>query len=159
MLSRNIRLFAFAAILVIALAACSATNKTRSDKTVPESKRIELRDGGPYQAKWVARDLTMNYEYNREAGQLVISGQVKFKREKRLQNFNLEAVLIDDSGRPTHNQFIASAGGRRMIQEVPFKAEMQVPDGTWGISFGYSGTSRGSGQGSGSPNSFWQTPF
>jgi hypothetical protein len=151
--------------LIILVASGCATGDNQglsakgTGKTVPENKRIELLDGGPHQNRWQSRDLTLTYEYTRQSGKLGISGQVTFKRAKRLERFGLEANLIDAEGKVLLQQQIAYAGGRRQYETVPFESELSAPEGTWGVAFSYSGVTRGVGEGAGSPNSFWQTPF
>ena len=131
----------------------------RKHKTVPEKKRIELLEGGPYKGEWKTRDLTLIYEYSREPGRLLMSGVVKFRSYKTLDDFSLGANLIDAEGKVVHKHRIASAGGRRQIEEIPFESEVKLPSETWGVAFSYKGTVRGIGQGAGSPTSFWQTAF
>ena len=133
----------------------------RKHKTVPEKKRIELRDGGPYKGVWETGDLTLDYEYTRETGRLSMVGQVNLKRSGSgvLNNFDLQANLIDTEGKIIDYKVIASAGGRRQIHKIPFKTEIKIPDQTWGVAFSYNGSTSGTGQGSGSSNRFWITPF
>jgi len=148
---------ALAVIFVILLAACSTTKTTRSDRTVPDAKRNELREGGPYKALWESRDLTMNYEYSWNAERLAISGEVKLKLQKNLDSLILDANLINEAGQILLSKGIASAGGRRPVKVVSFNTQMDVPEGTRGIAFSYSITVRGFGPGS--PKTYWQTPF
>lgn len=145
------------AISVIVLAACSTTG-SNSERTVPESKRHELLDGGPYKAVWTARELTLNYEYVREPARLLLSGSVRFPRGKKLISFVLGAHLIDAEGKIIHEEAIASAGTRQRVEQIAIDSEVKIPAETWGIAFSYEGSSGGGGQ-SGSPRSFWQTPF
>ena len=151
----------FGAVFIYALTAGIIPDvfAKKKQRTVPEDKRIELQDGGPYQGEWQAKDLTFTYEYTKEPGRIAINGEVKFKRAKRLDTFTLEANLIDTEGHVLHRQRIGIAGGRREIQVVPTKAEIKAPEGTWGVAFSYSGTTRGIGEGAGSPNQFWLTPW
>ena len=151
-------------LCVMVIYAC-ATGTVQDDsgkngnKTVPEEKRIQLQDGGPYKGEWVTRDLTFLYEYQKDSGRVEMMGEVKFKRTKRLDTFSLEANLIDTEGQVLDQQRIASAGGRRMVEVVPVKAEIKAPDATWGVAFSYTGVTRGVGEGAGSPNQFWMTPW
>ena len=110
-----------------------------------------MQDGGPYKGEWQSKDLTFTYEYTKEPGRVAIHGEVKFKRAKRLDTFTFEANLIDSEGHVLHR--------RREFQVVPVESEIQAPEGTWGVAFSYSGTTHGIGEGAGSPNQFWLTPW
>jgi len=149
----------FFTIALILLTACSIKGLTNEGKVVPENKRIKLIDGGPYKGQWETPDLVLEYTYTREPNRLVMSGQVKFKRSKNLDIFDLEANLLDASGTIITIRNIATAGGRMEVEVVPVEAEMQVPAETRAVAFSYSGSTRGTGQGSGSSKSFWRTPL
>ena len=131
----------------------------RKNKTVPEKKRHELSEGGPYKGIFETTDLKLDYEYTREPGRLTMSGVVKFRGALNLDDFKLGANLINAEGKIVHKDALALGGGRRQIAEIPFEKEIKIPDDTWGVAFSYSGTVRGIGEGAGSPTSFWQTPF
>ena len=101
----------------------------------------------------------MNYQYTFDAGQLIMSGEINLSRKKNLNNFNLTANLINESGLVLQAVRIAAAGGRRKTEVIPFNSEINAPEGTWGVAFSYSGTTRGTGQDAGSPKRFWHTAF
>ena len=145
-------------VLTVFVVGGSQDVSARKHKLVPEKKRHELLEGGPYKGEWKTSDLTLHYEYAKEPGRLLISGKVEFSRARKLQNFSLEAYLIDADGKIVKKKAIASGGNRQRVEEIPFKSEIEMPAETWGVAFGYDGTSGGGG-GSGSGSSFWKSPF
>lgn len=130
----------------------------RKHKTVPEKKRHELLDGGPYTGVWETGDLKLNYQYAREPGRLRISGTILFGRARRIDDFSFELNLINAEGKILLKELIASVGGRRPVQEIPFESDIKIPDETWGVAFSDEGSS-GGGAGGGGSSSFWQSPF
>ena len=153
--------FGFMLLIVAMLAAaCSSKMFTAEGKFVAEEKRLDLKEGGPFPREWQGKgnQLTIKYEYIRNQDDLQIMGDIVFRREKNLDNFSCSIVLIDAAGTVLLVQGMVIAGGREQIETIPFKHEMQLPPGTQSMAFSYSGTTRGTG-GSGSPNSFWSSPW
>lgn len=151
--------FAFVAILVFFMAAGCTTKRAKQEKIVPDSKRHELLDGGPFKGVWQTRDLNLSYEYTSEPGRLLMSGVVTFGGHKTLESFFLRVNMINIEGRLVQQHQVASGGGRRPVREIPFESEMKMPEETRGFAFSYEGIARGQGSESGSPHRFWQTPF
>jgi len=149
--------FVFVIFLLLAV-ACSRQMFTAEGKFVAEERRLDLKEGGPFPRDWQGRHLDIKYEYVRKQDDLQIMGTILFKKEKKLANFRCSIVLIDSAGTVLRVQGLVVSGGRQEIKEIPFKNELQLPPDAHSIAFSYSGTSGGTGQ-SGSPKSFWSSPW
>jgi hypothetical protein len=145
-------------IFVMLAAACSSQMFTAEGKLVAEDRRLDLKEGGPFPRDWQGKHLKIKYEYVRKQDDFQIMGDIVFKKERKLANFRCSIVLIDAAGKVLLVEGLVVAGGRQKTMEIPFKKEMQLPLGAQSMAFSYSGASGGTGQ-SGSPSSFWSSPW
>jgi len=161
-LMKNKTKLRFDIILVVFLlltAACSSKTFTAEGKLVAEDRRLDLKEGGPFPREWQGKgnQLKIKYEYIRKQDNFQIMGDIVFRRERYLNAFRCRIVLIDSAGKVLRVQGMVVAGGREPTETIPFKYEMQLPPGSESMAFSYSGAS-GAGN-SGSPNSFWSSPW
>jgi hypothetical protein len=151
--------FGCIAALLVTLAACQGKIFTGQGNFVPEQNRIVLAQEGSESGNWQGKnDLTVNYTTTRNQDVMQIAGDIQFNRHKQLDTFRFSIVLIDSDGNVLEVAPVASAGGRRKVEQVSFNREVTLPPGTRSFAFTYDGTTRGIGQG-GSPTSFWSAPW
>lgn len=149
----------FVVILIVTLASCQGKFLTGQGRVVAEEKRIALQQEGSESGSWQGKtDLTVNYTTTRSQDTLQVAGDIVFKRHKLLDTFRFSLVLIDAEGNVLDVVPVASAGGRRKVEQVSFSKELTLPPGTRSFAFTYDGTTRGIGEG-GSPTAFWSAPW
>ena len=149
--------FIFVIFLLLAV-ACSRQMFSAEGKFVADDRQLDLKEGGPFPRDWQGKHLKIKYEYIRKKDDFQIMGDIIFKKEKKLWKFRCSIVFIDAAGKVLIVQGLAVAGGRRQIDKIPFKYELQLPPGAQSMAFSYSGESSGTGN-SGSPKSFWSSPW
>jgi hypothetical protein len=151
--------FGCIAALVVTLAGCQSKLLSVEGKLVAEENRIALPSEGSASGSWQGKtDLVVEYSVSRMAEALQMAGEIVFRRQKLLNNFQCSVVLIGGNGTVLKVAGIATASGLEETERIPFSHEIQLPPATRFFAFSYSGTSRGRGN-SGSPNSFWSAPW
>ena len=146
-------------VLILAMVSCQAKFLTGQGNFVPEEKRLDLPPEGSASGSWQGKtDLTVNYTTARTPEVLQISGDIVFRKQKKLVGFQFSTVLIDGEGRVLEVVPVTSAGGRRKIEQISFNKEIPLPPETRYFAFMYDGATSGTGQG-GSPKSFWSAPW
>ncbi len=146
-------------ILFFTLASCQGKFMTGQGKVVAEEKRIALQQEGSVSGSWQGKqDLKVNYTATRNQDILQMAGDILLRKHKKLVSFKFSLVLIDADGKILDLVPVTTAGGRQMIEQIPFSREVTLPPGTSYFAFTYDGTTSGIGQG-GSPKSFWSAPW
>jgi hypothetical protein len=88
------RVFAGSLVLVpVFLIACQGLQKT----VTPEN-RIPLLDGGPHSGNWESRTILLDYEYQKHAGEIKLSLQVKIKTHARYDGYSVWVIFADEQG-------------------------------------------------------------
>jgi len=94
--------------------------------------------------------------YSKDQGQTDLSGSVRFADYfmgySRLQDFRLEAILLDENG--TVLQKIGLATNRGSFDPMPFHSKLKLPPNAVFMAFSYQGTAGESGMGGNTSFSF-----
>lgn len=141
-------------VLALFLCACANAGSKRfaGIKTKPAT-RVSVQHGGPYQAQWHARDLTLDFDYQWETDRFDIAGTVELS--KKLNHFTIIDSLrirlhfLDAEGivLSTYNVWNAGHQDNMHYHFVYWHYDKQYspPAGTAMIGFSYTGEVSDSG--------------
>jgi hypothetical protein len=141
-------------VLTILLVACTGKTFTYNGRWVAQDDRISLQAGGPHKGSWQTRDLAIEYNYEKETQALHISGAVTLGDHlttgfSSLDYLTLDIFALDADGIILNSELMRTFGYRRsmaFIGEMTFDRQIDLPDGTSAIAFGYRGrASQGGG--------------
>ena len=96
-----------------------------------------------YSGRWKGDDLTVEYRYSRDRGQMDLSGNVRFSYSltmgyTELRNFHLGAVFLDENGKVLEETGLAS--NRGSFDPIPFNRRINLPPNAVSMAFSYQGT-------------------
>jgi hypothetical protein len=161
-------------LLACLLWACVGAGTQRFEGRVTKpASRVAVEPGGPHQAQWQARDLTIRFAYQWEANRFDIGGTVELS--KKIQHFTtldslrIQLHFLDAEGVVLATYGVWNAGRRNNMHYhfVNFKFDRHYlpPAGTDMIGFSYAGEASDSGgdglarrSGGRGDWSFWWTP-
>ena len=134
-------------LLIILLVACAGKVFTYKGSWVEEDDRISLQDGGPHKGNWQTRDVAIEYTYQQETQNLLISGVVKLGDYlttgfSTLDYFTLDIYTLDADGIVLDSKLIRTFGYRRYLDylgKMTFDNQLELPADTAAIAFGYRG--------------------
>jgi hypothetical protein len=160
----------FLAMWAISFAAgCQTLLINPVGRTVPENKRLALRDSGEWTGTYQNEDLVLTYIMRRTAGLLNISGRIQFTR-RIAENFpvvvyfHLDAILIDSQGRALTMTGLTSVSNYSTEYITPsdppftFNARISIPENAESLAFSYTGQAYDPTE-HGGPTDFWEYPF
>jgi hypothetical protein len=142
-------------ILTILLVGCTGKAFTYKGKYVAEDDRISLQAGGPHKGNWQTRDVTIAYAYQQETQNLQITGAVTLGDYltigfSTLDYLTLDIFALDADGIVLNSELIRTFGYRRYMDflgKMTFDRQINLPDGTQSIAFGYRGRATQGGGG------------
>ena len=145
------------------LLACNNKILSYRGRWVDDADRITLQDGGPHKGNWQTRDLTIAYEYVKDAQSLKISGVVELSDHLKMGFSTLEYLNINvisvENGFVLDSKDIKTFGYRRYMDymgKMTFETHLELSEGAVAVSFSYSGTvMEGGGRGDWR---FWKVP-
>ena len=153
--------------LVIALcflfmvAGCQTASLYSQPGTVAENDLVSIA-GDTGARTWNGRNIAVDYTYSRKAGQMDLSGTVRFAGNLTngynvLHDFHLSAIFTDENGRVLETKGLTTDRGD--FSPVPFHVTLVVPASAVAMSFSYQGTAAGGGGSDGDGTfGFWQIP-
>ena len=159
-------------VLITLLFACGGKLLNYRGSWVEEQDRISLQTGGPHKGNWQTRDLSIEYEYQKEAQNLMISGVVNLadylKIMGTLDHLVLEIQLLQADGIVQDTKGIRTFGIRRSIDsfgKMSFKSRLDLSEDTVAMAFSYDGKITQGGGGAFNSSSgekaewaFWKVP-
>ena len=159
-------------VLITLLLACGSKLLNYRGSWVEEQDRINLQAGGPHKGSWQTRDLSIQYEYQKEAQNLLVSGVVNLadylKIMGTLDHLALEIQLLETNGIVQDTKGIRTFGSRRSIDSfgtMSFNSRLDLPEDTIAVAFSYDGKITQGGGGAFKSSSgekaewvFWKVP-
>ena len=159
-------------VLITLLFACGGRPLSYRGSWVEEQDRVSLQAGGPHKGSWQTRDLSIQYEYQKEAQNLLVSGVVNLadylKIMGTLDHLALEIQLLKTNGIVQDTQGIRTFGSRRSIDsfgQMSFNLRLDLSEDTVAMAFSYSGKITQGGGGAIKSSSgekaewgFWKVP-
>ena len=107
--------------------------------------------------QWKSNDLTVEYSYSKDQGQMDISGNVRFATYLslgygNLHEFRLGAIFLDENGRVIEQTGLVTNRGD--LGEIAFKRKIKLPLNAVSMAFTYQGSAASSGGNGAGPISF-----
>ncbi len=115
-----------------------------------------------YSGKWKGNDLTVEYSYSKDQGQMELSGKVVFSYSmvmgySRMEDFRLAVIFLDENGRVLKEAGLATNAGS--FDPISFHNRINLPSNTVFMAFSYQGRAYDTGSNSGGGiTSFWHSP-
>lgn len=159
-------------VSIMLLFACGSKLLNYRGSWVEEQDRISLQAGGPHKGIWQTRDLSIEYQYQQEAQNLLVSGVVNLadylKIMGTLDHLTLEIQLLNADGIVQDTKGIRTFGIRRSIDSVgkmSFNSRLNLSEDTVAVAFSYDGKITQAGGGAFNSSSgdkaewdFWKVP-
>ncbi len=143
--------------LVPCIAGVQIFANTANAGFVPPADRLSIAQPR-YSGLWKGPDLSVEYRYSRDQGQIDLSGKVRFAYfwigYTDLEYFQLRAVFLDENGRVLESDGLAT--NRDSFESIPFHATLKLPSSAVFMAWSYQGMAVGGGNG---PTSFWFYPI
>ena len=115
-----------------------------------------------YSGRWKGNDLSVEYSYSKDQGQIDLSGNVRFSYSlvmgyTDLRSFQLGAIFLDENGKVLEE--IGLATNRGSFDPIPFSRRINLPSNAVFMAFSYQGKAFESGNDKGGGiTSFWHSP-
>ena len=131
----------FSALVV---SGCAETSMLYRNKQVSPVHVVTLQEGGPHSGNWQTFDLVIDYKYTRNGDVLELSGQAELGQHQqmlysRLQYLYFYFFFVDKDSRVLETFSIDNFFPGNTDEQVKITKSYKIPDGTAGLSFGYSG--------------------
>jgi hypothetical protein len=103
-----------------------------------------LAEGRGKRGTFQTRDLTVNYEYSRTGGQLLISGAIQFASSLQMgfslvRGFHLGLLIMNAQGNILSNQGLMTISRRDPEKVSTFSTSMSLPPQASSMAFHYTG--------------------
>lgn len=115
----------------------------RGAATVPD-RRIALEEDGSFGGAWQTRDVSLNYRCEAKSGGMEFSTDGRIARYIEesylvIEYFNLTLFFLDSEGIVSGSERFTLAEFRSPVWEFSFRRNIEPPENTSAIAFGYSG--------------------
>jgi len=112
-----------------------------------------------YSGRWKGNDLSVEYSYSKDQGQMDLSGNVRFSYSlvmgyTDLRSFQLGAIFLDENGKVLEETGLAT--NRGSFDPIPFSRRINLPPNAVFMAFRYQGTATDVGR---DKTSFWFSPI
>lgn len=121
-------------------------------KSVSPADRLSIEQP-QYSGQWKSSDLTVEYSYSKQQGQMDLSGNIRFASYlangySNLHDFHLGAIFLDENGKVL--QEIGLATNRGPLDAISFHHKVNLPSNAAFMAFSYQGNATsGGGNGAG----------
>jgi hypothetical protein len=160
------KIMGFCSIFVLCFlflsSGCQTTSSYSKTAVIAQEDRVPVPQGKET-GTWNGKDLSVDYRYSREAGQIDLSGTVNFADHMTLgyvllHDFRLGVIFTDEKGSVLEMKGLATDRGS--FKPIPFHVSLSVPISASTMSFSYQGTAieGGNDSGGGGVSRFWQNP-
>jgi hypothetical protein len=135
-------------LLVLAIASgCVQIATMYNGHPVNQVPIVTLEDGGPNAGRWQTFDLSIDYKYTLQNGNLDISGKITpsdFYQMNYSMFWSLDVYVfaVDQASRVVETSRVLALGGVGTGQSFDFSQQFKLPAGTTGLSFGYDGVAK-----------------
>lgn len=138
---------------------CQTVPSNSQTQTIAHEDGVSIAQGRG-SGKWQGTDLSIEYNYALERGELDLSGTVQFSDyivigSPTMSDFRLRVIYLDENGRVLGTGSILTDRGT--FKPISFHKKFVVPASSSSISFGYDGTAIESSEDGGTTN-FWHNP-
>ncbi len=159
----------FMLLSLVGIVACQSSLFSYRGATVEPDDRIYLLDEGLGQGLWQTFDLVIEYQYEKKADTLELSGVVELSYHYRslyeiLSRLYLTVYFLDNEGKVLEGKQVFISTSLKIDDKFSFKHFLEIPPDTVSITFSYMGKVRGGGGrepdggGDGGSDSFYKFP-
>lgn len=145
------RLFFLSSVIagMVVIAALQIVAAQAGVRSVPPADRLSIAQSGD-SGQWKGRDVTVEYRYSKDNGQIDLSGTARFAfflpmGYSRLEDFHLGAIFVDENGKVLEEIGLATSHGS--FDPVAFHRKVKLPLDAVSMAFSYQGTAIPSGVG------------
>jgi hypothetical protein len=135
--------------LFLAVTGCASGLPGGAGRIVAEENRIPLEANGSKEGLFAAHDFLLAYGYIRDGRSLQLNGAAELRGGARnfpwLNNLFVRAFFYDADGRVLDSRSLLVRSRGEVEKRWTFAKILELPPGTEGMAFGYSGQVRGAG--------------
>jgi len=130
----------FVLISLVSIVACQSSLFSYRGRTVEPDRRIDLLEGGPHEGSWHTFDLTIEYQYEKKADKLQLSGVAELSDHYKynyetLDHFYLTVFFLDIEGKVLDSKLVYNAISSYLDDEFYFKKNLEIPSNAVSITF------------------------
>jgi hypothetical protein len=130
----------FVLTALVGIVACQGSLFSYRGRTVEPDRRIDLLEGGPHEGSRQTFDLTLEYQYEKKAAKLQLSGVAELSDHYKynyasLAHFYLTAFCLDIEGKVLAGKLVLNAVSADLDHKFSFKKSLEIPPGTVSIAF------------------------
>jgi hypothetical protein len=145
-----------AVVATLFVTASQITDVNAAARSVSPMDRLSIEQPGS-SGKWKGNDITVEYSYSKDQGQIDLSGTVRFANffmgYSRLQDFHLGVIFVDENGRVLEETGLTTSRGS--FDPVTFHRRVKLPQNAAYMAFSYQGIAIPSGMGGVTSFSFY----
>jgi len=147
----------FMLLSLVGLVACQSSFFSYRGATVEPDDRIYLLEEGPGHGLWQTFDLVIDYQYEKKADMLELSGVVELSHHYRslyeiLSRLYLTVYFLDNEGKVLEGKQVFISTSLKIDDKFSFKHLLEIPPDTVSFTFSYMGGVRGGGGGGRDPD-------
>ncbi len=141
----------FMLISLVGIVACQSSFFSYRGATVEPDDRIYLLEEGPGHGLWKTFDLAIEYQYEKKADMLELSGVMELSHHYRslyeiLSRLYLTVYFLDNEGKVLEGKQVFISNSLKIDDKFSFKHFLEIPPGTVSITFSYMGDVKGGGE-------------
>ena len=160
----------FLLLSLVSIVACQSSFFSYRGATVEPDDRIYLLEEGPGHGLWQTFDLAIEYQYEKKADMLELSGVMELSNHYRslyeiLSRLYLTVYFLDNEGKVLEGKQVFISNSLKIDDKFSFKHFLEIPPDTVSFTFSYQGKVRGGGGGrepdgggDGGSDSFYKFP-
>jgi hypothetical protein len=138
-------------ISLVSIVACQGSLASYRGATVEPEERIALLEDGLQEGSLQTFDLTLEYQYERKADLLQLSGVAKLSSHYKdlyeiLNYLSITVYFLDTDGKVMEGKLILNTPSIKLDDNFSFNHHLKTPPGTASITFGYMGAAGGGGE-------------
>ena len=134
-------------LLSLGASGCVETSMMYRGNIVPPVHVVALQENGPNVGRWETFDIIIDYEYVHDGDLMEISGQLRLGQHyqaiyDQLRYLDVYLFFVNEQSRVLETVLFTRNMNSDPEETFSISRRYNVPAGTAGISFGYSGTVR-----------------
>jgi len=135
---------------LVSIVACQGSLSSYRGSTVEPDRRINLLEDGVHKGSLQTFDLTIEYQYERKADMLQLSGVAELSNHYKslyeiLSYLYITVYFLDTDGKVMEDKIILNTPSINLDDKFSFNHHLETPPGTASITFGYMGGTGGGG--------------
>ena len=142
----------FVVLFLVGIVACQSSLFSYRGATVEPDDRIYLLEEESGHGLWQTFDLAIEYQYEKKADMLELSGTMELSHHYRslyeiLSRLYLTVYFLDNEGKVLEGKQVFISNSLKIDDIFSFKHSLEIPPDTVSFTFSYLGGVRGGGGG------------